>query len=255
MRTTDDFRAAYRALENRMKVLAETDGDVFLPSPEPSGPVDHVVIGMEPSLGRWSRSADDAKSRVEAGFRNFLSSTEDFILHFCVRQYLCEGAERYHITDFSKGAMLVDRANVARVARYERWYPLLREEMNLVATPEASIVAIGNDVERHLARQRFERPFTKIIHYSGQAGSARREKVSGHEDNFKAFKDLVSLEDLVAAARDVLTEARIPESISEQALLKLKRSQLTNSRLELLFGYKLAFESIRAGRSTKEGRR
>jgi hypothetical protein len=33
---------------------------------------------------------------------------EDFILHFCVRRYLCGPAQQYHITDFSKGAMLVE---------------------------------------------------------------------------------------------------------------------------------------------------
>ena len=47
------FRAAYRALEARMRTLAEADGDVFLPNPEPSPPVEYVFICMEPSIGRW----------------------------------------------------------------------------------------------------------------------------------------------------------------------------------------------------------
>ena len=89
MRIDEGFRAAYRELEARMKVLTETDGDVFLPNPAPVGPVEYVFICMEPSRGRWARSADEARSKVEAGFQNFLSSIEDFILHFCIRQYLC----------------------------------------------------------------------------------------------------------------------------------------------------------------------
>ena len=93
-----------------MKALAESEGDVFLPNTEPEGPVQYVLICMEPSLGRWARSADEARSKVEAGFRNFLFSMEDFILHFCARLYLCKPKERYHITDLSKGAMLVKRA-------------------------------------------------------------------------------------------------------------------------------------------------
>ena len=97
-----------------MKVRAETDGDVFLPNPEPLGPVEYVFVCMEPSLGRWARSADEARAKVEAGFQNFISSIEDFILHFCMQQYLCEPTQRYHITDLSKGAMLVERAGVAR---------------------------------------------------------------------------------------------------------------------------------------------
>src|SRR4051812_17984325 len=104
MLVDESFHAAYRELEQRMKALAEADNRVFLPNPEPSGPVQYVLITMEPSLGWWARgSADYARSRVEAGFRNFLYSTEDFILHFCVRRYLCGTSERYHVTDFSKG--------------------------------------------------------------------------------------------------------------------------------------------------------
>lgn len=107
MRIDEGFRAVYRELEARMEVLAEADGDVFLPNPKPLGPVEYVFVCMEPSLGRWARSADEARSKVEAGFQNFISSIEDFILHFCIQQYLCEPTQRYHITDLSKGAMLV----------------------------------------------------------------------------------------------------------------------------------------------------
>jgi hypothetical protein len=104
MRVDGSFHSAYRDLEGRMKALAEADGDVFLPNPEPEGPADYLFVCMEPSLGRWARSAEEAESKVDAGFRNFLSSMEGFILHFCIRRYLCESNQRYHITDFSKGA-------------------------------------------------------------------------------------------------------------------------------------------------------
>ena len=57
----ESFDKAYRELEERMKVLAEADGDVFLPNPEPLGTVQCILIWMEPSLGRWARSADDAR--------------------------------------------------------------------------------------------------------------------------------------------------------------------------------------------------
>src|SRR4051812_6720269 len=126
------FRADYQDLEARMKALAEADGDVFLPNPEPLGPVEYVFVCMEPSLGRWARSPDEARARVEAGFRNFVFSIEDFILHFCIKHYLCEGTGRYHVTDLSKGAMPIKRASIARSDRYERWYELLVEEVDLV---------------------------------------------------------------------------------------------------------------------------
>lgn len=140
--TTSDigFRAAYRDLETRMKAFAEAEGDVFLPNPEPSQPAKYVFVCMEPSLGRWAQSPEEAKAKVEAGFRNFVFSIEDFILHFCIKHYLCEPTQPYHITDLSKGAMLVERAGVARTQRYDRWYPLLEEELDLVATSGAGHV-------------------------------------------------------------------------------------------------------------------
>src|SRR6516164_6078221 len=151
----ESFRTAYRELEERMKLLAEADGDVFLPNPEPLGTVQYILICMEPSLSRWARSADHARSRVEAGFRNFLFSIEDFILHFCVRRYLCCSMQRYHITDISKGAMLVHRAGLARSQRYDRWYGLLLEELELCGTADAGIIAVGNAVSQHLAKRGF----------------------------------------------------------------------------------------------------
>src|SRR4051794_40504440 len=95
------FRSSYRRLESDMKTRAESDGDVFLPNPEPPGPADYIFIGMEPSLGRWARSPEEARAKVDAGFRNFVFSIEDFILHFCIKQCLCESGQRYHITDLS----------------------------------------------------------------------------------------------------------------------------------------------------------
>lgn len=147
------FRVAYGDLEARMKILAEADGDVFLPNPEPPQSAEYVFVCMEPFLGRWARSPEEAKERVEAGFRNFVFSIEDFILHFCIKQYLCGPTQRYHITDWSKGAMLVERAGVARTDRYGRWYGLLMEELVLVAPSGAGIFAVGNSVANHLARR------------------------------------------------------------------------------------------------------
>lgn len=227
-----------------MKTLAEAEGDVFLPNPEPTEPVEYVFVCMEPSLGRWARSPNEARAKVEAGFRNFVYSIEDFILHFCIRQYLCEHTQRYHITDLSKGAMLVQLAGVARNQRYDRWYELLLEELDLVAVPGASIFAVGTAVERHLTRRGFSQPFTTLIHYSGQAARARAERIVGHEASFAQFKGSVSLELVLATAEEVLKET-VPASFRGETLARLARSQLSESQRQLIFNYKLAFEGQR----------
>ncbi len=230
-----------------MKALAEADGDVFLPNPEPAGPVEYVFVCMEPSLGR--RSPEEAKARVEAGFRNFVSSVEDFILHFCIRQYLCEPTERYHITDLSKGAMLVERAGIERSRRYDSWYGLLEQEVDLVAKPGAGIFAVGNVVAQYLTGRQFPRPFTRVIHYSGQAGLARAAAIAGHEDDFEKFRNSVSLELLLATAKDVLDKS-VPANLRDETLARLARSKLSLSRKQLIFCYKLAFEGYKRNVAT-----
>jgi hypothetical protein len=246
MRTDEGFRTAYRELEARMKVLAEADGDVFLPNPEPLGPVEYVFVCMEPSLGRRARSADEARSKVEAGARNFVSSFEDFILHFCIREYLCEPTQRYHITDLSKGAMLVERAGLARTRRYDRWYPLLVEELDLVASSETRVFAVGNVVAEYLELRAFARPFTKVIHYSGVAAQARARGIVGHEDSFEQLKSSVSLADILTTAEDVLMASGVPADFRDESMARLAKSQLSESRQQLIFNYKLAFEATGA---------
>jgi len=229
-----------------MKVLAETDGDVFQPNPEPLGPVDYLFVCMEPSLGSWARSANEAKSKVESGFLNFLSSFEDFILHFCIRQYLCAPRQRYHLTDLSKGAMLVKHASVSRTERYERWYRLFMEGVDLVVKPLAGIFAVGNAVARHIQRNAFPRPFTKVIHYSGLAARDRAAGILGHEDRFAEFQNSVSLRHVLAAAEDVLMASGVPTSLREETQARLMKSRLSTTRQHLIFNYKLAFEPMRS---------
>jgi hypothetical protein len=63
--------------------------------------------------------------------------------------------------------------------------------------------------------------------------------------NFVQFFCPQTLEDVVATARDVLRAARLPDEFREGTLSRLARSQLTTSRLKLLFAYKVAFEATR----------
>lgn len=250
MRIDKDFQAAYLELKARMKFLAEADGDVFLPNSSPLGPVEYVFICMEPSLSRWARSAEEANSKVEAGFQNFLSSIEDFILHFCIQEYLGAPTQKYHITDLSKGAMLVKRAGFARTQRYDRWYGLLLEELDLVATPEAGVFAVGNAVARHLERRAFPKPFRQVIHYSGLAARARAAYIVGHENSFEEFKNSVSLQRLIATAEDVLRASAVPASFRDETLARLAKSRLSESRQQLIFNYKFSFEAERSSGRT-----
>jgi len=86
------------------------------------------------------------------------------------------------------------------------------------------------------------------MHYSGQAAAARNAAVVGREDSFRAFLQLVALEDVIATAEDVVKEARVPKDIADETLSRLARSELTVSRKKLMFSYKVVFESMLASR-------
>jgi len=224
-----------------MKALAEADGDVFVPSPGPLGQVDYIFVCMEPSLGSWT--PERARANFEAGFRNFVNSIEDFLLHFSIRRYLCKPNERYHITDWSKGAMSVERAGVDRTQRYDRWYPLLVEEVDLVVLPDARVFAVGKEVDRHLARREFPRHVTSLIHYSPLAGAARAAGIVGYEDAFERFRGSVSLEDVLVVAEDVLNVS-VPAKVRDETLARLARQQTdsvsTATALQLQAGVRSA---------------
>jgi hypothetical protein len=240
-----DFHTAYRALEQRMKALAETDGQVYLPNPEPLAPVQYVLICMEPSLAGWAKSEEEARSKVAAGFQNFLASTLEInILHFCARSYLCGPADRYYITDMSKGAMLGSEANRDRRARWDRWFPLLLDEIALCATPNAQFIAVGREVSNYLA-DNFAQPFTYAIHYSPEARGARKTFSSAHQAAFERFKDTVSIKDILAATEATFCRANLRVDLREQWLKKLARRHLTDSHRQLIFHYKTKFESMR----------
>jgi hypothetical protein len=239
------FATQIRDLEQEFAAAAAVDGDVYLPNFTPSGPVDAVLIGMEPSLGRWGRTPAEAALWIAAGFRNFMWSPEDFILHHAARRSLCP-AGTYHITDISKGAMTVEKAHIDRRARYARWAVLLDKEVRLIAKPGAHIIAIGRDVCSFLERHGFEHDVTSILHYSPQANAARNVAVMGREADFRAFSEMLSLEDIVDVAGEILRENSVSVAMSEEIIARLRKAKLSESRKKLAFIYSTAFSKLRA---------
>ena len=236
--------AAYIRLEARMEALAAEDRHVFLPNLEPQGAVDYVFICMDPS-NQWFRTVEQAKLRIDAGFRNFVSGIGPLILHFCIRSYLCKPTQRYHITDMAKGAMPIEDADRERTQRWDRWYPWLKEEIKLVAKSDAAIVAVGKEVFQYLEPLVFQRPY-RIMHYSDRAAFWRRQAIEGYKDDFEAFKDSVSVKDMIDTAEAVLRDSNISRKEYENYLSRLsKKHQLSTSRQHLIFIYKKKFEELK----------
>jgi hypothetical protein len=247
------FASRMRELERRFEEAADKDRDIYLPNFTPSGPVDAVFIAMEPSLA-WLRSAEagkrkeEAERKIKVGLRNFMTSAETSILHYTARRYLCQADETYHITDVSKGSMSVEKAKIDRRERYQRWYPLLKEEIDLVAKPAAHVVAIGREVQSVLIDQGFERPFSTIIHYSPQAAATRNRLVLGREDEFRLFSQALSMQEISSATADLMRENSVPTEMMKSALADLEGTCLTVSLQKLAFIYASHFQELRSGR-------
>ncbi len=238
------FNTRYQELVLRMRARAAADGDIFLPNPAPNSPVDYALVCMEPSLGLWAPTPEIAAGRINAGFRNFIYSLEDFILHFCADRYLCGEGQRYFVTDVSKGAMLVDRAGKDRVERYNRWHELLKDELALLLRPSGQVIAVGKAVKKHFMDRGLPE-FTTILHYSGQAAAGRNAAIVDREAEYEEYRRTVTLRDVVDNAKQYMLSCGIPASIQAEVLARLSVADLTDSRRKLMFIYKTAFEDIR----------
>jgi len=238
------FKKTFNDLELSMRDFAKRNGETYVPNIVPQGPVEYIFICMEPSLGEWAKNLDDAEQKLKDGFRNFLDGFNTMILHYSIRNFLCKNNQRYHITDLSKGAMLVKNADKNRTLRYLDWYPLLIDEMKLVASTNVKVFAVGTHVSNFLKSQNFPWKHKQIIHYSGNAVSHWDRAILEHYDSFRLFQNTVTLEDFLENAKNVIESSGVPVSIGGQALNRLRRGNLTPSRRKPMFNYKLIFDAV-----------
>ena len=211
----------------------------------PSSPVDYVLIAMEPSTGVPGK---DHVSTSQIA-RNFSWSVEDFILHYCIREYLCRNGETYHLTDLAKGGMTTGSANIRRTHRYNRWYPVLQKELRLLNKPgRTRIIAIGNDVANFLKRQNKGKNLCEcvesILHYSRTAAAHRDRQIECWRDDFPEFSRSVDRDAFDKSIRDVLNDADMDSYICHRPEGG-GQYKLTESRKKLMFLYKNRFSELR----------
>ena len=213
----------------------------YLPNLEPIGPVDYVLVAMEPSTGVPGKGGNDP-SRIP---RNFTWSVEDFILHYCVRNYLCGERQTYHLTDLTKGSMTIRLANKQRRSRYERWYPLLKKELQLLAKPEGTrLIAVGKVVADFLNKKPLFQCAERVLHYTRNAAPHRNRVIEPWREHFLEFSQSVDEEALEATIKEVLTEVDM-ESFVKFRPEGGKSYKLTESRKKLMFYYKNKFNELK----------
>ena len=253
-----DFVKQYEELEECFRKQVERDRKrptcdniVYLPQfTRPSRPVDYIFIAMEPALKTTYAGnppkRKDGEAAVKKGYRSFMpGSLGVCILHYCAKKYLCTGGQTYYITDMSKGAMPVDKANSDREERWEEWFPLLKKELKLVAKKDATVFAIGRDVEYFLTKkkvqERFDYRLKYLLHYGNNAAHARKKCIAKRKSEFAKFKQTVTEKHLKNFANKLLSK-KGTEWAKKKSKERLESQSLTDSGKMLMFCYKITFE-------------
>ena len=245
---SDTFGRDYAALEAGFRLQSEADEAVYVPNAVPTGPTPYVFVCMEPSIGAWAGKGPEsapsrARDEVKRGFLNFMYSYDDFILHHAARTYLCAPDEAYHVTDISKGAMTVVDANRDRQSRYERWLPLLRQELDLLSVGETRVIAVGKQVAAFLEGYNIV-PALTLLHYSSQAARARNLFVEKCPEEYECFAATVSHADVMDTFAQVTDRANLASRFRQEAEKRLHRAGLSESRKKLLFVYRQSLLSL-----------
>lgn len=228
-----------------MNAQAIADGNLFMPSLAPTGPVDFIVVGQEPSLRRWPRNQDPMEM-LRAGYRSIHPAN----VHFAIRKYLLSPGERYCITDIAKGAMYGKTANTdanEREKRWARWWPLLQAEFARVSKSNTRMFALGDKVLGYLNRYRCRAILLR--HYAAMERPNLREAAfAPYKGAFERFKATVSFDDVRATWQNVLDES-VPSRFHDQErqylIARWSSPYWAEVEVATIFIYKVAFESVR----------
>ena len=238
------FHEKWAALENNFQQRVQADNEElgiqssYVHNFVPGGPVDYILIAMEPSTGVPVAGAQQSAPTYQID-RNFTWSVEDFVLHYCIRQYLCEDGEAYHLTDLAKGGMTTKLAEQQRQRRYKNWYPLLRKELQLLNKPgQTRIIAVGKVVQDFLKDRDLSAKSERVLHYTRTAARYRPKEVP------QSFIESVNEHAFKESIKQVLCEAGMDSYIGRRPE-NGKCIQLTESRKKLMFHYKNRFTELR----------
>ena len=228
------FARAYRELEYKFKARVDLDKhihgieSVFLPNVRPKGPVDFVLVGMEPGLSGCDKDFETAKKKIAGGqCENWGACPQTNTLVFAVWKYLCgEDKTKYYFTDLAHGSMKAGSKGTKDPSKYERWYPLFEEELALVAKPDAKIISIGNTVCKFLAEKGLHGQAGMVAHPAPMGLGHAGKEIPAHKKRWEKF-----LQDTAAKDTD-----QFPKKVNKTK---------TCAQQKLVFDYMIRFEKIR----------
>ncbi len=241
-------------LRQLQQSLGAEERVTYLPSLLPLKPVDYVIVSPEPSLS-WAKnkSLTEIERLVSVGYRNFMYSWEDFILHHCLKKQL----RLYHLTSISKAAVAQSREESGN--SLQPWLPCFREELALVSRPQTRLIPLGQKAAELLQALDLPYPVTEpLMHFARTASRWRARLPEQYPEEYAALAAQWQTLHLMRSADHTLMtsfqiEARlfgtpIPYDLIQNRLSYLKDSKagLSESRKQLMFTYFKQLDAIRA---------
>ncbi len=140
-------------------------------------------------------------------------------------------------------------AGVKRTCRYDRWYELLKRELQLLNKQEGTrIIAIGTVVSDYLKGKGLCERVERILHYSRNAAPHRDRAIRQWQEDFPEFSCSVDRADFRYAFEQTIEEVLKDADMSSYVDCRPEGGgtyRLTESRKKLMFLYKMRFSALR----------
>lgn len=234
------FREQHDALQSQWRQLATKHGHHYLQYLAPKGPVDFVLVAKMTSIDERAASelSPGDYPNVAPPF-NLYVSLGDLILNYGAHRHLCKPGEAYYLTDLGKCAIPPKRAK-GKLQRdeFNDWYPLLLEELELVAKPNAIVIPVGSATGKFLGTQenfpyRLAEP---ILHWSRAAVAAAKMASSLFPLEWKEFREATDWKDLCASTEEILIAADLGQHIND--FHRQHKGKFREMHLHYMFTYK-----------------
>jgi hypothetical protein len=208
---------------------------VYIPNPIFTVTPKYCLIAMEPSMGRITPK--EFQAQVNQGFKNFLYSEMDFILHYCAYTFLCDKSFAYQITDISKGAMKTKIASIQRKMRYANWLEILKQELEFFGNPR--LATIGYSAKYFVGNKGLKEQFS-LTHFSPQNSRIFRLYYERHSK--KSLVDDIHVV-LKEFATNILGAQNYGAELKTRILGRLFKNELSVWKRGLFLNYMDQFSS------------
>ena len=247
MTTGQTIKEQHDALQNQWLEYAIGRGHHYLRYLAPRGKVDYVLVAKMTSISeKDAEELDPGELRYPAPHLNLLISIGDLTLNYGAHRYLCKPGETYYLTDLGKCAIPPQQAK-GKLEReeFEFWYPKLLEELELVAKPTTTVVAVGRATWNFLQKQSDfpHRLVGPILHWSPQLVGAAQMASTLFPTDWEKFRQATTWEDLYKSTEEIFSAAGLSRHMDTVG--QRIKSDFRKRDMHFMFTYKKQMPLLR----------